>query len=186
MATRRRIVFADDTGDPGERQPAFRIRGFVVDRASMADLVEARTLFRHDTKAYGESKGGNVNRKGFRQALEFLATLFDKDRATAAACLITKEHYRGHWLHARDGKPADPHFLRNYLRMGTPCTPMGFRSPITLRGSRTPWRAARPGRKRRLSRVAVCVWPRWCRGARSRWRTAPGVRWGTSPAPAGD
>ena len=116
MARRRWIVFADDTGDPGANGSShFGYVVFVVDRASMADLVEARTLFRHSAKAYGESKGGDVNQEGFLKALESLATLFDKDCATAAACLITKEHYRGHWLHTRDGKPADPHFLRNYL-----------------------------------------------------------------------
>ena len=138
METRRWIVFADDTGDPGANgSPLFGYAVFAVDRASMANLVEARTLFRHRVGMYREPKGGNVNHERFRQALESLAPLFDEDRVTAAACLIAKERYRGHWLHARDGMPADPHFLRNYLirktlELGFDGAPYGVDDSIEL------------------------------------------------------
>lgn len=246
MATRRWIVFADDTGDPGANgSPLFGYAVFVVDRASMADLVEARTLFRHRVEMYREPKGGNVNHERFRQALESLAHLFEEDRVTAAACLIAKDRYRGHWLHARDGMPADPHFLRNYLirktlELGFDGAPYGvddsielvldrvdysdeqvlnlrryLRSDFAEHGAfgfprvshvthgdslyvdglqiadhlaRLAYAVARGTARDEASALArrLSVWLRWCRGARSRWLTAPGVRWDTEPAPGGD
>ncbi len=116
MPPRKWVVFADDTGDPGERgSPYFGYALFAVDRVHIPEFTRFRTEFRFQIKLWAEAKGGNVNSPRFRESIECLQPLLDRGRATIAACVIAKARYGGPWLRTTENAPADPTFLRNYL-----------------------------------------------------------------------
>ena len=122
MARRPRwLVFADDTGDPGETgTPYFGYALLAVEHKDLSHLIETRARFRVSQSFFAESKKGRVGSAGFDQVISDVSRSVVAGRYRVAAVLIAKDRYSGPWLRPGfdqrgQALPADPTFLRNYL-----------------------------------------------------------------------
>ena len=122
MARRPRwLVFADDTGDPGETgTPYFGYALLAVEHKDLSHLIETRARFRVSQSFFAESKKGRVGSAGFDRVISDVSRSVVAGRYRVAAVLIAKDRYSGPWLRPGfdqrgQALPADPTFLRNYL-----------------------------------------------------------------------
>lgn len=112
----RWFVFADDAGDPGAAgSPCFGYALLAIESRSLDAFNETRARFRVATNNYREAKRGALSSPGFQAAIRHALDLHQNAGVLFAATFITKGKYDGYWLAPKDGMPASPLFLRNYL-----------------------------------------------------------------------